>query len=128
MKYKFQPNEKVFVKPFHKEGIVTGIQTTFNRGQLARVEYEVAIPIPSWVDYPICGVTEFLGNRSQNVLVFEQDLEKLKPVSPLEESLIAAQSEFTKNWNPGFEIKLKECECGMEKHGFANHSYWCAKF
>lgn len=29
-------------------------------------------------------------------------------------------------WDKGFEIKLKKCECGKEKHGFASHSQWCA--
>ena len=28
-------------------------------------------------------------------------------------------------WDKGFEIKLKKCECGKEKHGFASHSQWC---
>ena len=23
--------------------------------------------------------------------------------------------------------EVKTCECGMEKHGFANHSTWCPK-
>lgn len=24
--------------------------------------------------------------------------------------------------------KAKECECGADKHGFANHSDWCPKY
>jgi hypothetical protein len=30
-------------------------------------------------------------------------------------------------YDKGFEIKLKACECGADKHGFASHSNWCPK-
>jgi hypothetical protein len=35
--------------------------------------------------------------------------------------------DFGHHSTKSFEIKLKVCECGMEKHGFANHSTWCPK-
>lgn len=31
------------------------------------------------------------------------------------------------DWAKGFEPVAKSCECGKEKHGFANHSTWCPK-
>lgn len=29
---------------------------------------------------------------------------------------------------PVMEIKKPECECGKDKHNFANHSNWCPLF
>jgi hypothetical protein len=138
--YKFQMNEKVLVKSLNEEGIVV-CQYLNAKGDIPKIQYQVVMIVPRIA----CGKSE-----QELVWALEQDLEKLKIVSPLEESLIAAQNEFVKNWNPGplpgreltdeelraptwhiSELKpwgkTKECECGMEKHGFANHSYWCPK-
>lgn len=33
----------------------------------------------------------------------------------------------TEEFDKGFELKLKECDCGAEKHGFADHITGCPK-
>jgi hypothetical protein len=150
--YKFELYDSVFIKPFNRDGVVVSQSMSITPGQPVKIEYEVAMNEPRW-DEHYGGMMEFLGKRYKYVRVHESDLclsvhvtenWQLDSVAalhgftrhPMEtevelrnrvlESMRTPEPE--KKYDKGFEIKLKECECGKEKHGFASHSHWCPVF
>jgi hypothetical protein len=119
--YKFSINQVVFVKPLNREGIVTGQRSSFTEGQPPKIEYKIAMSRPSWQDH--CGgIMEYVGQRYDYVRVHENDVIRIEDAPAP-----TWKAEELGRWGKGVEIKLKECECGTEKHGFANHSTWCPK-
>ncbi len=54
----------------------------------------------------------------------EKSTDNLRPNEiPKENPFVAITSKML-----SLEYAKPTCECGMEKHGFANHSTWCAKY
>lgn len=100
---KYPLGTKVLIKPLNTPGVVVG--WTCNYGPFDEF-YKVAYKIHN-IPYYYQGfnVMEYLGPRTECLKVRES---ALGPINPAESHL--------------------KCECGMEKHGFANHTSWCPKF
>lgn len=102
--------QEVISKSTGKRGIVKAIWRNYVHGAPDIDIYTIAFLGPAWESY--MGSSDiFVGHKYDCVTVSESDLMR----APL-------PSENT------FELPIfKSCECGKDKHGFANHSSWCPK-
>lgn len=109
----YKINDIVHLKNYSIPGRVTGV-TWFNDRP---IEYTVTCHFHDYRDAQGFNMREYLGAQSVTYRVAADDL---KP------------QELILGWEKAMDDcmivpKNKECECGMEKHGFANHSRWCPK-
>ena len=96
--HKFSLNQRVFIKTLNEVGTISTRIMRPEPGNRIRLLEGYEVAIPS----------------KSSVWVYESDIEDF-------------DNRERPCYDKGFEIKLKECQCGMEKHGFANHSTWCPK-
>lgn len=128
---KFKIGDQVRIKNLDKHGIITAWNTSrvWLDGTpfptIYRVKYE-----ENCYDYlyPLAG--DCVVKKSVYVDVLENEL---SPHENSEEELIKnirkQWDEQVKKMTNGFRAPIigPGCECGMEKHNFANHSAWCPK-
>ena len=111
----FKLGDRVTIKSMLREGFVVEIYWVGSQP----TEYKVRYEEPWYYGGPIDSYRSHMGpNTPRYATVYEQDLELVRPIE-LKTKLTPADVLTAGT--------LKTCECGMEKHGFANHSNWCPK-
>ena len=110
----FKLGDRVIIKSMLREGIVVNIRWVGSQP----AEYKVRYEAPWYYAGPVDYYKSHMGPTACYAGVYEQDLELVGPIE-LKVKLTPADVLTAGT--------LKICECGMEKHGFANHSTWCPK-